>query len=343
MANVFRTSPFSAPIAPPPSAASPNSRKCSPVSFRLNQTSGNSTPYLTVSSLRFSHLPSLRFVKFAPLASQGETETAETVEKEVQEGEEVEDSSDGVIPVEDSTSDGEESGTTDDGKGDTEEKSVSAITASLQLYKEALASNDESKVAEIESFLKSFEDEKIGLEMKVASLSEELSAEKVRILRISADFDNFRKRTERERISLVTNAQGEVVESLLPVVDNFERAKSQIKVEAEGEEKINNSYQSIYKQFGEILNSLGVVPVETVGKPFDPLLHEAIMREDSSEYEEGIIIDEFRKGFKLGDRLLRPSMVKVSAGPGPAKVEQEVPPSEEQDASETTEKGIESA
>ncbi|KAM1184274.1 hypothetical protein ACFX15_013262 [Malus domestica] len=90
MANVFRTSPFSAPIAPPPSAASPNSRKRSPVSFRLNQTSGNSTPYLTVSSLRFSHLPSLRFVKFAPLASQGETETAETVEKEVQEGEEVE-------------------------------------------------------------------------------------------------------------------------------------------------------------------------------------------------------------------------------------------------------------
>ncbi|KAM1646966.1 hypothetical protein FF1_008459 [Malus domestica] len=374
MANVLRTSPFSAPFAAPPSAASPNSRKPSYVSLRRSQTSSSSTPYLTISSLRFSHLPSLRLVKFAPLASQGEAETAGTVEEEVQEAEEVEDSLDGAIPVEDSTSDGEESGTSDDGEGDAEEKSVSAITASLQQYKEALASNDESKVAEIESFLKSFEGEKIGLEMKVASLSEELSAEKVRILRISADFDNFRKRTERERVSLVTNAQGEVVESLLPVVDNFERAKTQIKVETEGEEKINNSYQSIYKQFGEILNSLGVVPVETVGKPFDPLvryqvgskfnqllddyyqvvsrfcsglmktwLHEAIMREDSSEYEEGVIIDEFRKGFKLGDRLLRPSMVKVSAGPGPAKVEQEVPPSEEQEASETAEKGTESA
>lgn len=120
--------------------------------------------------------------------------------------------------------------------------------------------------------MKSIEDERSGLERKVLSLSEELSIEKDRILRISADFDNFRKRTERERLSLVTNAEGEVVESLLPVLDNFERAKTQIKVETEGEEKINNSYQSIYKQFIEILTSLGVEPVETVGNPFDPLV-----------------------------------------------------------------------
>lgn len=144
--------------------------------------------------------------------------------------------------------------------------------ASLQSYKEALASNDESRIAEIEAFLKSIEDEKIEIERKVATLTEELSAEKDRVIRISADFDNFRKRTERERLSLVTNAQGEVVESLLPVLDNFERAKGQIKVETEGEEKVNNSYQSIYKQFVEILGSLGVVPVETIGNPFDPMV-----------------------------------------------------------------------
>ncbi|KAL5547026.1 hypothetical protein UlMin_006713 [Ulmus minor] len=248
------------------------------------------------------------------------------------------DSSDGAISVEDSTSDESESDTSEDVEVDAEEKPVSAIVASLQSYKEALASNDESKVADIESFLKSLEDEKAELEEKVVSLSEELLVERDRVLRISADFDNFRKRTDRERSSLVTNAQGEVVESLLSVLDNFERAKAQIKVETEGEEKINNSYQSIYKQFMEILTSLGVVPVETVGKPFDPLLHEAIMREDSDEYEEGIILQEFRKGFKLGDRLLRPSMVKVSAGPGPAKPEQEVP-AEEQSEGETTKEG----
>lgn len=240
-------------------------------------------------------------------------------------------SSDDEVPIEEGASDG--------GIIDGEEKSASAIMLSLQSYKEALARNDESKVAEIEAFLQYVEDEKMSLEMKVAALSEELSVERDRTLRISADFDNFRKRTERERLSLVTNAQGEVVESLLSVLDNFERAKAQIKVETEGEEKINNSYQSIYKQFIEILGSLGVVHVETVGKPFDPLLHEAIMREDSTEFEEGIIIQEFRKGFKLGDRLLRPSMVKVSAGPGPAKPEEAGAAENAEGVSETTEEG----
>ena len=152
------------------------------------------------------------------------------------------------------------------------EDSPASILASLQSYKEALADNDESKVAEIETQIKSVEDEKLVLERQLAALSEELSSAKDRVLRISADFDNFRKRTERERVSLVANAQGEVVENLLPVLDNFERAKAAIKVENEKEEKINNSYQSIYKQFVEILNSLGVVPVETTGQPFDPLV-----------------------------------------------------------------------
>lgn len=148
----------------------------------------------------------------------------------------------------------------------------SAISTSLELYKEALANNDQSKVAEIEAFFQSIEDERNSLEDKVASLSEELATEKDRILRITADFDNFRKRTERERLSLMENVQGEVLESLLPVLDNFERAKAQIKLETEGEERINSSYQSIYKQYMDILTSLGVVAVETVGSAFDPMV-----------------------------------------------------------------------
>ncbi|KAG5556153.1 hypothetical protein RHGRI_006695 [Rhododendron griersonianum] len=224
----------------------------------------------------------------------------------------IEDNLDGAVAVEDGESEGD--------SGYAGEPTL-AIIALLKSYKEAIASNDESRVSEIEAIIKSIEDEKNEYERKVVVLSEELSSAKERILRISADFDNFRKRTERERLSLLTNAQGEVVEDLLPVLDNFERAKAQIKVETEAEEKINNSYQSIYKQFVEILESLGVVPVETIGKPFDPLLHEAIMRDESTEFEEGVIIEQYRKGFQLGDRLLRPSMVKVSAGPGPTKPE----------------------
>ncbi|PON63524.1 GrpE nucleotide exchange factor [Trema orientale] len=330
MAMATLRAPSLKPSLPPfQSPISSNYPKPLCVSFRRQRNGAKHSPAL--SSLRFSRSPSLRFVRFVPFASSGETETTETEEVQVPQ---VEDLLDGAVVAEDVTSDDSESDTSDDVEDEPEEKPVSAVVASLQSYKEALASNDESKIAEIESFLKSLEDEKLGLERKLASLSEEMSTEKDRILRISADFDNFRKRTERERTSLVTNAQGEVVESLLPVLDNFERAKVQIKVETEGEEKINNSYQSIYKQFIEILTSLGVVPVETVGNPFDPLLHEAIMREDSEEFEEGIILQEFRKGFKLGDRLLRPSMVKVSAGPGPATPEQVVP-EEEQDVSDT--------
>ncbi|CAA7061460.1 unnamed protein product [Microthlaspi erraticum] len=246
----------------------------------------------------------LRLLNLVPFAS-GEAETTET---EVESSEPEVQETDGA--------EGENAGA----EGSEAEEEEAAVTiALLNSYKEALAENNEEKIAEIEASLKSIEDEKFQLEDKVASLTKDLSAERDRLIRISADFDNFRKRTERERLNLVSNAQGEVVENLLAVLDNFERAKSQIKVETEGEERVTNSYQSIYKQFVEILGSLGVVNVETVGKQFDPMLHEAIMREDSAEYEEGIVLEEYRKGFLLGERLLRPSMVKVSAGPGPEK------------------------
>ncbi|KAJ4970882.1 hypothetical protein NE237_003981 [Protea cynaroides] len=290
-------------------------------SFSLNQRRLRPL-HLSLSNHSFGS--SFRFSKFTPFAAPGEaTETNEVEKTEVLE------SLDEEAPTEDGASDG--------GVVDVEEKPTSPILASLQAYKQALSSNDESKVAEIEAFLQSLENEKISLANKVTILSEELSVERDRILRISADFDNFRKRTERDRLSLVTNAQGEVVESLLLVLDNFERAKAQIKVETQGEEKINNSYQSIYKQFIEILGSLGVVPVDTVGSPFDPLLHEAIMREESTEFKEGIVIEQFRKGFKLGERLLRPSMVKVSAGPGPTKSEEAGPSENAENSNETSE------
>ncbi|CAK8542933.1 unnamed protein product [Lathyrus sativus] len=307
MATVLRTPTFRvSPTLLTTASVSSNYPKTS----RVSVTSSRRRPS-PLKSLRVSPFPSSRFVKLVPFAFDGDTEAPQVQDPpEVQ----VPDSS---VGAEDSTNDEELS--------DAGETPALTLTVLLKFYKEALANNDEVKIAELETSFKSIDDEIVALEAKVDSLSEELSIEKDRKLRIGADFDNYRKRTERDRLSLVTNAQGEVVETLLPVLDNFERAKAQIKVETEGEEKVNNSYQSIYKQFIEILNSLGVEPVETVGSPFDPMLHEAIMREDSDEFEDGIIIQEFRKGFKLGDRLLRPSMVKVSAGPGPAKLEQEVP------------------
>ncbi|XP_073118330.1 uncharacterized protein [Elaeis guineensis] len=160
----------------------------------------------------------------------------------------------------------EEDGANDGRVVVTEENVASAVMVSLRSYKEALANNDPSKVAEIEALLQSIEAKKNSLATKVVTFSEEWSTDQGCILRISADFDNVRKRMERERLSLLTNVQGEVIERLLPVLDKFERAKDQIKVGTEEEEKINNSYHSMYKQFLEILTLLGVEAV--VGHSF---------------------------------------------------------------------------
>lgn len=109
---------------------------------------------------------------------------------------------------------------------------------------------------------------------KVSALSIEMTSGKEKYIRLQADFDNFRKRSEKEKLTIRSDAQGDVIESLLPMVDNFERAKQQLKPETEKEKKIDASYQGIYKQFVEIMRSLRVAAVATVGKPFDPSVSE---------------------------------------------------------------------
>lgn len=109
----------------------------------------------------------------------------------------------------------------------------------------------------------------------VLTLSTEITSGKEKYIRLQADFDNFRKRSEKERLTIRSDAQGEVIESLLPMVDNFERAKQQLKLETEKEKKIDASYQGIYKQFVEIMRNSHVAVVATVGKPFDPSVSES--------------------------------------------------------------------
>ncbi|KAK6257445.1 hypothetical protein QUC31_000904 [Theobroma cacao] len=221
-------------------------------------------------------------------------------------------------------------------------ENLPSLKAMIKVYKEALLNGDDRIVSEIESRISIIQIEKNGLEKKVLELSADITTGKEKYIRLQADFDNFRKRSEKERLTTRSDAKGDVIKNLLPMVDSFERAKQQIKPETEKEKKIDTSYQGIYKQFVEILRSLQVAVVPTVGKPFDPSvpvinwnllitsrvgchaspalkLHEAIAREESQEFKEGIIIQEFRRGFLLGDRLVRPAMVKVSSGPGSQK------------------------
>ena len=151
-----------------------------------------------------------------------------------------------------------------------EEVSSPRVGALLKDYKEAVSNNDEAALADLDSIFLQLEKEKETYAAKVTSLTEEIALVKERFLRLNADFDNFRKRSERERLAVGSNVKGDVVNSLLPMVDNFERAKTQIKIENEGEKRIDSSYQGIYKQFVEIMKGLGVSAVETVGKEFDP-------------------------------------------------------------------------
>ncbi len=130
--------------------------------------------------------------------------------------------------------------------------------------------------------------------------------------RLAADFDNFRKRTQKEKEELELQIKCSTLKKLLPAIDNFERARAQIKPQTDEEMAIHKSYQGVYKQMVETLKQLGVSPMRPEGQIFDPNLHEAVMREPTNEHPEGTVIEEMMRGYLLGDRILRHAMVKVA-------------------------------
>ena len=132
------------------------------------------------------------------------------------------------------------------------------------------------------------------------------------LLRLQAEFQNFRNRTEREKSEISDRVKGGVLEELIPLIDNFEAAKQFIKPESEGEKKIEGAYQALYKQMTELFRKMGIEAVPTVGHPFDPAVHEAIARVPSADVSEDMVAQEYRKGFKVGGRLIRPATVSVS-------------------------------
>ncbi|KAL0557512.1 hypothetical protein IC582_006056 [Cucumis melo] len=192
----------------------------------------------------------------------------------------------------------------------------SSLQTLIEVYREAFLDGDQKTVSEVEARIKIIGREKDELSRKLSNILTEMTSGKEKYIRLQADFDNFRKRSEKEQHNVKNNAQKEVIESLLPMIDHFEKARQQIVPQTDKEKKIDISYQGIYKQFVETLRSWRVSAVATVGRPFDPSLHEAVAREESQEIKEGIVIQELRRGFLLGERLLRPARVKVSKGPG---------------------------
>ena len=161
-------------------------------------------------------------------------------------------------------------------------------------------------------------------EARLQQLEKEHESLNSQYMRIAADFDNFRKRQTRDQDDLKIQLTCSTLSEILPVVDNFERARQQLNPEGEEAQALHRSYQGLYKQLVEVLKNLGVAPMRVVDQTFDPSLHEAVMREPSDEKAEDIVIEELQRGYHLNGRVLRHALVKVSMGPGPKAANEEI-------------------
>ena len=132
-----------------------------------------------------------------------------------------------------------------------------------------------------------------------------------RVRRQMAEFDNFRKRTEKEKTQMFETGAKSIVEKILPVVDNFERGLAAVTEEEKGSPFVEGM-EKIYKQMMTMLEEAGVKPIEAVGQEFDPNLHNAVMHIEDEEFGENIIAEEFQKGYTYRDSVVRHSMVKVA-------------------------------
>ncbi len=151
---------------------------------------------------------------------------------------------------------------------------------------------------------------------RLEQLEKEHQTLKSQYVRIAADFDNFRKRQSRDQDDLKVQLVSKALTAILPIVDNFERARQQLKPESDEAQTLHRSYQGLYKQLVEVLKQQGVAPMRVVGQQFDPNLHEAVLREPSEQFNEDIITEELQRGYHLEGKVLRHALVKVSMGPG---------------------------
>ncbi|MBW4629237.1 MAG: nucleotide exchange factor GrpE [Brasilonema octagenarum HA4186-MV1] len=177
----------------------------------------------------------------------------------------------------------------------------------------ATQSQDNSVAAKGEGASTDFTGKEGALHQQIESLKAQLEERTTQYMRIVADFENYRKRNQKEKEDLEQQIKRNTINELLPIVDNFERARAQIKPQNDGEMTIHKSYQGVYKLLVDSLKRLGVSPMRPETQPFDPNLHEAVLREPTDEYPEGTVLEELVRGYYLGDRVLRHAMVKVAA------------------------------
>jgi molecular chaperone GrpE len=178
------------------------------------------------------------------------------------------------------------------------------VNASTEETSERTSSEDE-QVADVGENVET-------LQAQVQSLQQDVENQYNRYLRTQADFDNFRKRTRKEKEDWLQYASMPLVEALLPAFDNLERAISASE-DTQEMESLHKGIEIVYRQIKEVLEKEGLKVIEAQGQLFDPAFHQAVMQEENAEYEPGVVIAELQKGYIFKDKVLRPSMVKVSS------------------------------
>ncbi|GBR76220.1 molecular chaperone GrpE [Candidatus Termititenax persephonae] len=146
---------------------------------------------------------------------------------------------------------------------------------------------------------------------KAAELAEKLKATEDKYLRLCAEFDNFRKRTEAERIDQAKHAAGKFIEAVLPVLDSFERSQKTLTADADTSDEVKKGFTLIHKQLEDILQKFGVTKMAAVGQPFDPRLHEALLQKESEQPPQ-TVLEEYQTGYLLHDKVLRHAQVVVA-------------------------------
>lgn len=201
---------------------------------------------------------------------------------------------------------------------------------------ESTVESDADINSENEQIISVLQQENANLRKMLDERIEQNKSVKGQYARLAADFDNFRKRNIKEKENLQQQARKKVILELLPVVDNFERARTQIKPANDGEKAIHNSYQGVYKTLVDCLKKMGVAAMRPEGQEFDPNYHEAMLREQTNDHPEGTVIEQLMRGYTLGEEVLRHAMVKVAvpaeSDPNPQEAQ-----GQEEDSSEELE------
>lgn len=196
----------------------------------------------------------------------------------------------------------EQAETTEAGTGDNEETVETEETDSDTVGAEEKASDEDNTAGEKKKLFPKRE-KKDKKDEKIEELTD-------RVARQMAEFENFRKRTEKEKSQMFETGAKSIIEKILPVIDNFERGLAAVP-ENEKDSPFVDGMDKIYKQMLKELENAGVTPIEAVGQEFDPELHNAVMQVESEEYESGIVAQELQKGYKYRDTVVRHSMVAV--------------------------------